>query len=112
MENADAICLVLTTWPDEEAAPFARALVEARLAACVHVFGAGTSMYRWAGAIEVAAERQVLIKTTRGRLAALEVRARALHPYGVPEWLVVDAGAGEAYGRWLREAVDPAAAAG
>lgn len=112
MENADAICLVLTTWPDDDAAPLARALVDERLAACVHVLGAGTSVYRWAGRVEHATERQLVIKTTRGALAALEARVRAGHPYDVPEWLVLDAVAGEAYGRWVRDAVGEAPAGG
>lgn len=110
MKNADAICLVLTSWPaDADPAPFARDLVEARLAACVHVFGPGVSVYRWRGAVEVADERQLVIKTTHGALPALEVRVRARHPYEVPEWLVLDAGSDAAYGGWLREAIGPEA---
>lgn len=108
MKNADAICLVLTTWPEGDPAPLARALVDARLAACVHVFETGTSIYRWEGAVETARERQVAIKTTRGTLGALEALVRARHTYTVPEWLVIEATAAEAYGRWIRDAVGAA----
>ena len=52
-----------------------------------------TSHYRWEGALERADERQVVIKTTAGRVAALEARLAALHPYEVPELLVLDAAA-------------------
>lgn len=106
MENDGPLCLVLTTWPaasDPEA--FARRLIDARLAACVHVLPAGASTYRWQGAVESAREHQVIVKTTRAALAALAAEVRAAHPYDVPEWLVLDITAGAAYGDWLRDSV-------
>ena len=78
-----------------------RAIVEARLAACVHVLAAGRSTYRWEGAIEEADERQVVIKTTRARLAALDAHVRAAHPYALPEWLVVDVTGSPDYLAWI-----------
>ena len=106
MENASAVCLVLTTWPAGTAVePFARALVEARLAACVHVLESGRSFYRWHGVVEDAAERQLVIKTTRSRLPALETRLREAHPYDVPEWLVCDAAASPGYAAWILDSV-------
>ena len=48
------------------------------------------SIYRWKGAIEQADERQLLIKTTTATaFATLEARIQALHPYDVPEFLVI-----------------------
>ena len=109
MENASAVCLVLTTWPAGAAVePFARALVETRVAACVHIFESGRSFYRWQGAVEEAAERQLVIKTTRNRLPALEARLRQAHPYDVPEWIVWDAETSPAYGAWIHESILPA----
>lgn len=106
MENDTHPCLVLTSWPaDAPAAPLARAVIEARLAACVHVSAAGASTYRWDDGIEVANERQIVIKTTRARLAALEAHVRAMHPYTLPEWLVLDAGGSAAYLAWLGDSV-------
>lgn len=106
MENDSPLCLVLTTWPAErDADTFARGLVDARLAACVHVLPAGSSTYRWQGAVDGAREHQVIVKTTRAALAALEAQVRAAHPYEVPEWLVLKVTAGEAYGDWLRDSV-------
>jgi len=40
-----------------------------------------TSTYRWKGAVERDAERQVVIKTTRARLEALTARLAELHSY-------------------------------
>ena len=99
------VVLVLTTMPDAERAEvFARTLVFERLAACVNVLGPMTSVYRWKGEIEREAERQVVVKTTRGRLAALEARLRSLHPYELPEFLVVAVEDGSAaYLKWVRE---------
>ena len=96
------ITLVLTTVPDDDRADaLARTLVEERLAACVNVHGPMRSTYRWKGQIECDAERQIVIKTTREQLAKLEARLRALHPYELPEFLVLDAGGSAAYAGWV-----------
>jgi periplasmic divalent cation tolerance protein len=82
--------IVLTTFPAEtDAEPIARALVEERLAACVNILPEMRSIYRWAGSVEDAHERQVIIKTSRERVPALLHRLRALHPYEVPEFIVL-----------------------
>ena len=99
----DAMILVLTTFPaDGDADAFARTLVDERLAACVTVLGPMQSVYRWQGEVASAAERQLLIKTKAANLAALEQRVHALHPYDVPEFLVVPIERGSAaYLAWL-----------
>ena len=99
------IAIVLTTLGAEaDAAAFARTLVEERLAACVNVIGPVTSIYRWNGKVEQDAEQQLVIKTTIARLAALEARVKALHPYDVPEFLVLrTAGGSDAYLAWVRD---------
>ena len=100
----DAV-VVLTTMPDDARADeVARALVDERLAACVNVLPAMASTYRWRGAIERETERQLVIKTTRGRLPALEARMRQLHPYELPEFLVVPVeSASSGYAGWISE---------
>ncbi len=97
--------LVLTTLPaDADAAAFATALVEARLAACVNLLAPMESIYRWQGKVQRDAERQLLIKTSRPRIDALWERVRALHPDDVPEFLVLPIVDGnDAYLRWLSE---------
>ena len=88
---------------DERADTLARTLVDEGLAACVNVHGSMTSTYRWKGAVERETERQVVIKSTRARLEALEARVRALHPYELPEFVVLNAEASEAYAAWVNE---------
>jgi periplasmic divalent cation tolerance protein len=109
MTNSECV-LVLTTWPEgrEPADAFARALVEARVAACVSVLGPMRSIYRWQGATEEAEEHQVVIKTSRTRLGELRERVRALHPYDVPELLVIDvADGGSEYLAWVVDSTRP-----
>jgi periplasmic divalent cation tolerance protein len=99
--------IVLVTYPtDHDPLPLARALVDERLVACVNVLPPMQSVYRWDGKVEQAAEHQLVMKTTRERAEALTARLVELHPYAVPEVLVVpvDDG-GEAYLKWLTESV-------
>lgn len=97
------VVVVLTTLPVEaDAAAFARTLVEERLAACVSVGAEMHSTYRWKDAVEHAAERQVVMKTVRDKVALIEARLATLHPYDVPELLVITAeDGGDAYMAWV-----------
>lgn len=102
----DVNCLlVLTTLPaDADATALATTLVEERLAACVAIHPVMESVYRWEGRIAREAERQLVIKTSAARRDALLARLGDLHPYDVPELLVLEAdGGGEAYLRWVGE---------
>ena len=99
--------IVLTTVPaGANAHQLAATLVDERLAACVNVLGEMESVYRWKGEIATDRERQVVIKTTHGRLAALKARLHELHEYEVPEFIEIStAGGSEAYLGWIRESV-------
>ena len=98
--------LVLTTYPvDGDVDAFARTLVGERLAACVNVLPPMQSTYRWNEGVETATERQLLIKTKAASVAALEQRVRELHPYDVPEFLVIPVDGSAAYLTWLDESV-------
>ena len=98
------IVLVLTTVPAGELGEgVARALVDERLAACINVLAPMTSIYRWRGAVERSTEQQLVIKTTADRVARLKERLGQLHPYEVPECLVLAvAGGTAAYLDWVR----------
>jgi len=99
------IVIVLSTAPDDDRAEqWARKLVDERLAACVNVHAPMVSVYRWQGRVERDSERQIVIKTTRDRLAALEARINELHSYELPEFVVVPVDQGSAaYLAWVRE---------
>jgi periplasmic divalent cation tolerance protein len=64
-------------------------LVERRLAACVNIIPQLHSVYRWQGKIENDAEQMLLIKTVDGRLDELQKALFSLHPYEVPEFVVI-----------------------
>jgi periplasmic divalent cation tolerance protein len=104
MKTAE-FAVVLTTLPvNADAGVLAQQLVEESLAACVNVLPPMVSVYRWKGAIETARERQLLIKTRVANVATLQQRLKELHPYEVPEVLVLPiAGGSNAYLNWLRE---------
>lgn len=107
MHEASSFVLILTTWPAErDASAFARTLVDERLAACVSVLEPMVSTYRWQGAVEESRERQLIIKTTAAHADAVSQRLSTLHPYEVPEVLVLPiAGGSESYLEWLGENV-------
>jgi periplasmic divalent cation tolerance protein len=82
--------VVLTTFPvDRDVDQFAQTLVTEKLAACVNVLPPMRSIYSWKGMIETSEERQIVIKTSSGCVRDLEVRVKALHPYEVPEFIVI-----------------------
>jgi periplasmic divalent cation tolerance protein len=97
------VAVVLSTFPNEaRAAEVGRALVDARLAACVNVIPGVRSIYRWQGAVEDATEVLAVIKTTSERLEALRDRLVELHPYEVPEVLALPVTGGHAgYLAWV-----------
>lgn len=102
------LVLVLSTAPDETVASLlARGLVEARVAACVSILPGLVSHYRWEGLVRHESEVQLLIKTTAATLPLLEEALSRLHPYEVPEFLILPAGASAAYGTWVRGEVLP-----
>ncbi len=96
--------VVLITTPDPETATrLARALVEEGLAACGNILSGLRSIYRWQGNIEDATEALLMLKTTAAQAEALATRAVALHPYEVPEVLVLPVESGHGpYLDWVR----------
>jgi periplasmic divalent cation tolerance protein len=95
--------LVLTNVPDRSSAEnLALALIESRAAACVSILAACRSIYRWQGAVEVAEEVPLQIKTTAANYTWVEEIVRAQHPYDVPELIAIPITHGlPAYLGWL-----------
>jgi periplasmic divalent cation tolerance protein len=98
--------MVLTTTADEEQARvLARSLVEAGLAACVHI-QAIRSVYRWKGEIFDEPEWRLVVKTTAERSPAVEQHIKERHSYETPEiaWVAIEGGSPE-YLKWIEESV-------
>lgn len=71
------------TWPNDAAAKAcARALIEARAAACVTLLPGARSTYRWEGEIQEDEEVVMLVKTAAPEAARALLLAR--HPYDLP----------------------------
>jgi periplasmic divalent cation tolerance protein len=102
--SASTVSIVLTTLgADADASAIARTLIDERLAACVNILPVMTSLYRWRGKVEQDREQQIVIKTAAARVPALQARLKQLHPYELPEFLILDATGSEAYLAWVGE---------
>ena len=104
----DSVVVVLATAPNSDvAAELADGLVSERLAACVSRVPGVLSRYRWQGTEEEATEVLLIIKTQASRSRALVRRLAELHPYEVPEILVLPVADGfPPYLDWVREETD------
>src|SRR5205823_6143570 len=72
--------IVLTSVPSEALGDeIACALVNERLAACVNIGAAMTSVYRWKGTVERDTEHRLVIKTTAERVGDVDRRVKELH---------------------------------
>jgi periplasmic divalent cation tolerance protein len=100
---SDEVRLVLTTAPDLEVARrIVRGLVEAGACACGTILPGATSIYRWQGVLEEAAECQVVLKCSQASLGRLQECLSTLHPYELPEVIVLDPVEVEArYAQWV-----------
>ena len=103
MQITDAI-LVLTHTPDLECAKaIAKCLLAERLAACINIGTPVLSVYEWESAMHETQEIPLIIKTTVAQQERLLERLVALHPYELPEALVVPVTDGSApYLAWVR----------
>jgi len=93
--------LVLSSCPPGDADRLAAALVQARVAACVSIVPGALSRYHWQGAVATEPESLLLCKVPADRVDALTAELQRLHPYTVPEILVLAAeSAVQAYAAW------------
>ncbi|HXJ66517.1 MAG TPA: divalent-cation tolerance protein CutA [Actinomycetota bacterium] len=101
--DTGCVQVVVAVDTEENALRIAEALVDERLAACVQVGGPVTSRYRWDGRIETAREFRLVAKSRGDAVPALTERVRELHPYDLPEIIVVPITGGLAgYLDWIR----------
>lgn len=99
------VIVLTTTASEEQAAALARSIIDAGLAACVHLQPI-RSVYRWKGEVLDEPEWRLAIKTTAERYEALERHINDRHSYETPEILRIDIQGGSAeYLRWIEETV-------
>lgn len=103
-----SVVVAFNTCPEMAVAEqLADALVSERLAACVNIVPAITSVYRWEGELQRDQEFLLIIKTTVSAISTLRERIGCLHPYDVPELVVMPVADGlPAYLRWVVDEVN------
>jgi len=101
--------LVMTNFPDKKGAvALAEALIDQHLAACVNVLSPCTSIYHWQGKVESADEIPVMIKTLRQHYDQVEQLIKMMHPYELPEVIMVPILNGlPAYLQWIANETQP-----
>ena len=108
--NPDRLLIATTTVSSRELADvIAQSLVGDRIAACVQIDGPITSYYLWEGKVEAASEWRLTIKSIESVAAKLYEMVLAVHPYKVPQWIVVAAeSVSPDYGQWVQQSVQDA----
>jgi len=104
------VAILFCTFPDADTATrIAHTVLDEHLIACATILPIATSIYRWEGAVHSQQEVQVIIKTSHERVTELVARVTELHPYDVPEVLVVDTMGGlPAYIEWVLSSTNDA----
>ena len=94
-----ALCTVPDTDTGEQ---IAEKMVQQKLAACVNIIPAITSVYQWQGEIEKDSEALMVIKTEEDLMGDLEQLLEEEHPYEVFELISCNIDqAASAYYQWL-----------
>lgn len=81
--------ICLSTCPHAQADRLVETLLSERLAACVNIVGPVRSHYWWDGKIQIDHEALLVIKTSAARVPELMFRLRTIHPYNVPEIVIL-----------------------
>ncbi|VDN56807.1 unnamed protein product [Dracunculus medinensis] len=77
-------------------------VVKSKLAACVNIVPAITSVYEWQGKLEEESELLLIMKTKSSALNMLKEKVISLHPYEVPEFIAAPIEYGsEKYLKWI-----------
>ncbi len=81
--------IVLTNVPPDARDKVAVPLIEERWIACVNIYPIH-SMYHWKGELRHDEEYTLMMKVAADRVEALKKRLLELHPYDLPEFVVLD----------------------
>ena len=81
--------VVLTNTPAAEGERLARQLVEEHFAACVNLYPI-RSVYFWKDKVHLDEEVMLVMKVAQEGVARLQRRLHELHPYELPEFVVLE----------------------
>lgn len=104
-EQTDQVIIFCTCPSDNAVAKnLAEQLVSQRLAACVNIMPNVQSVYTWQGKIAHDHENLLIIKSRRSLYSEIEAKIKALHPYELPEIIMVTLDAGlPDYLNWINQ---------
>ncbi len=95
------VCLT-TVGKESTAKKIAIFLVRKKLVACVNILPKATSVYSWKGKVCQDREWVLLMKTTQKRVQVLEKQLLQIHPYELPEFVVLPViGGSQKYLKWV-----------
>jgi periplasmic divalent cation tolerance protein len=98
----DAMVVLITAPNENDAEAIAKAILEAKLAACVNIIRNIRSLYRWQGKVEDEQEVLMIVKTRKERFGDLMKKVKGLHSYTVPEIIALPVADGlEEYLGWI-----------
>ncbi len=99
--------IVLCTCPDIVCAKtIAAELINDKIAACVNIIPAVTSIYKWQGKIECTEEVQMLIKSQQPFFEQVNRKINQLHPYETPEMIALNIQQGDKhYINWIADSM-------
>jgi periplasmic divalent cation tolerance protein len=92
-KNAEII-LVQVSCPPDHADNISVNLIESGLASCINVIPVVKSIYRWKGRLQQDNESLLLIKCAADSYSLLEKRILDVHPYELPEIIIVSISGG------------------
>ncbi len=79
-----AVLVYMTATNKDEAERVGKALIEAKLAACVNIVDNMQSMFWWGGQVEKDSETVLMAKTRVGLVGRLNEKVAAVHSYETP----------------------------
>lgn len=98
------VLLYVTTKDKAEARAIGRALVQARLAACVNIFDGMNSLYLWEDQVQDDQEAVLVAKTTEARVPEVVAAIQERHSYECPCIVTLPVtGGNPAFLRWIAD---------
>lgn len=100
----ESVVIILCTLPNDKQFMFKliKILLDCKLAACITSLNEVRSYYYWNDKFEIQAEFQILIKTKNSLKESVFNKIKELHPYEIPELLVLPVICGEiTYLKWI-----------
>ncbi len=96
--------IVFVTAPRKYTRKISQVVIEEKLAACVNIIKKIESTYWWKGKIEKSKESLMIFKTNYAKVSSLIDKIKEIHPYEVPQIVVVDIETGNIdYLKWISE---------